>query len=612
VRIDGRVAFVPQDDALNSGLTLRDALGYAAALRMPESTIDERDARIAVVLDELGLEPHMATMIGNLSGGQRKRASIATQLLGDPDVLVLDEPTEGLDPGYAKVVMQSLRAIAESGRTVVIVTHSLEALQASDRVLFLAAGGAVAFFGTPKQAATYFKTRDTADVFLALDHAPHLWREKFRRSRLNQVSVLSAEQDLQQPAQEAKQAPRQVRLFLSRFVALLKGDRRHLVLMALQAPVIGALLWAVLPANALVPEADGEFSSKAGVVILFVTLSTTWLGVANAIREVVRERAIVRWEAASGLSPRAYIASKFVALGSLVTVQAALITFLATARQHSNDRFTLVAIAALAGLAATALGLALSSAATSSDRATALLPVTLVVQLVLAGEWAANVNVPLLHEARWLVGTRWSMEAMVATLHGDTAQFSTAIAMLSALTVSGVIAATVLVTRATRPAVATHHIVRTPMTTRIAIGACATAVVLSVGAGGAGVLALMNRPGPVALPTHASTTPQANGTVSTTPTTAVATVPVTAPPVAAPPVTAAPVRHAATTRTTTPEIDQIAADPQIVVPMPEATPPTLLAPSDPQATPATAQPKKNGLLTGWFQLFNPFAPKVNN
>ena len=103
-------------------------------------------------------------------------------------------------------------------------------------------------------------------------------------------------------------------MLLRRFVDLLKGDRRHLTLLALQAPVVGALLWAVLPARALVPETDGEFSSKAGVVILFIVLSATWLGVSNAIREVVRERAIVQWEAASGLSPRAYITSKFMAL----------------------------------------------------------------------------------------------------------------------------------------------------------------------------------------------------------------------------------------------------------------------------------------------------------
>jgi hypothetical protein len=308
-------------------------------------------------------------------------------------------------------------------------------------------------------------------------------------------------------------------------------------------------------------EPDGEFSSNAGGVILFITLSTTWLGASNAIREVVRERAIVRWEAASGLSPRAYVTSKFVALGSVVAVQATLITYLATIRQHSTGRVALMGIATLAGLAATALGLALSSAAKSSDRATALLPVTLVMQLVLAGESAANAKLPLLHEARWLVGTRWAMEAMVAALHGATAQLTTAVAMLTGLTVAGVVTAMLFVARATRPAVGRRNVGRTSTTTRLAMGACATAVVLSVSAGGAGVLALMHRPAATALRAPV-TTPKANTTASTTPTTAAAMVPVTTPPVTAPPVTAAPVRHA--------------------------------------------------LVSNWFQLLNPFAPKVNN
>src|SRR5207253_8222591 len=186
---------------------------------------------------------------------------------------------------------------------------------------------------------------------------------------------------------------------------------------------------------------------KAGVVILFIVLSATWLGVSNAIREVVRERAIVQWEAASGLSPRAYITSKFMALGSLVTLQSVLIAFLATARQHSAGRLELIAIAALAGIAATALGLALSSSATSSDRATAMLPVTLVMQLVLAGEWAANANVPLLHDARWLVGTRWAMEGMVGVLNGATGQLVHAVIALAVLTAVGVVAAVRFVAR---------------------------------------------------------------------------------------------------------------------------------------------------------------------
>jgi ABC-type multidrug transport system ATPase subunit len=607
MQVDGRVAFVPQDDALHGGLSLVKALDHAAALRLSDLSRAERDVHVNAVLNELGLAPHAHTMVGNLSGGQRKRASIAAQLLGDPDVLVLDEPTEGLDPGYEKVVLQTLRGLAESGRTIVVVTHSLEALRASDRVVFLAAGGSVAFFGTPKQATTYFNRRDIADVFLALDAAPELWREKFRRSRLSRVSVLSTEEDLQQtaPKVDGPTARGQLSMLLRRFVDLLRGDRRHLVLMALQAPVVGALLWAVLPANALVPESDGEFSSKAGIVILFIVLSATWIGVSNAIREVVRERAIVQWEAASGLSPRAYITSKFLALGSLVTAQSVLIGFLATARQHANDRYELIAIAALAGLAATALGLALSSLAASSDRATALLPVTLVMQLVLAGEWAANANVPLLHDARWLVGTRWAMEGMVGILNGATGQLVHAVISLGVLTALGVIAATKLVARTVRPAIAPgpRRSYRRPLT----VAASAVAVSLTVGAGGTGVFAILGGSSAVVV----ASAPAPKHTTPSTPTTVAASAPVTTPPpVTAPPVTTPPVKRTVTTAppTTVPEL--VASQPDIVTPTPAPSTPELV-PTTPEVTPTNATPKPTSSMTNLMRLFNPFAPKVN-
>ena len=101
--------------------------------------------------------------------------------MGQPDVLVLDEPTSGLDPGYEKAVMTSLRELADAGRTVIAVTHSMQALEQCDRVLFLAEGGRVAYFGPPARAAAYFGRGDAADVFLALDtESGQAWKERFR------------------------------------------------------------------------------------------------------------------------------------------------------------------------------------------------------------------------------------------------------------------------------------------------------------------------------------------------------------------------------------------------------------------------------------------------
>ncbi len=165
------------------------------------------------------------------------RTATCRALLGDPDVLVLDEPTAGLDPGYEKVVLTTLRSLADAGRTVIVVSHSLDALRACDRAVFLTAGGSVGFVGTPAQAKRYFKQADAADVFLALDVAPHLWRQEFAASSfwLSSDRVLPAE-DNQKLRVRTKTGPatswRQLAMLLARFVDLLRGDRRHLAVLA--------------------------------------------------------------------------------------------------------------------------------------------------------------------------------------------------------------------------------------------------------------------------------------------------------------------------------------------------------------------------------------------
>ena len=177
-----RMGYVPQEDFLHPQLGLRRTLEYAAKLRLP-STLGaaERARRVDAALAELDLTAQADLPVSSLSGGQRKRANVAVELLSQPDVLILDEPTSGLDPGREKSVLAMLRTLADNGRTVLTVTHSPKALAACDRVLFLAPGGRVAFFGPPEVAVSYFRDADPADVFLALDRASaESWQERFR------------------------------------------------------------------------------------------------------------------------------------------------------------------------------------------------------------------------------------------------------------------------------------------------------------------------------------------------------------------------------------------------------------------------------------------------
>src|ERR1700692_3299380 len=124
-----RIGMVPQDDVVHGQLTINQALGYAAELRMPpDTTKEDRQRVVAQVLEERELTPHAETRIDKLSGGQRKRASVALELLTGPSLLVLDEPTTGLDPALDRQVMMMLRQLADAGRVVLVVTHSVSYL----------------------------------------------------------------------------------------------------------------------------------------------------------------------------------------------------------------------------------------------------------------------------------------------------------------------------------------------------------------------------------------------------------------------------------------------------------------------------------------------------
>ena len=141
-----RIGMVPQDDVVHRQLTINQALGYAAELRLPPDTNDADRAQIvAQVIEELGLTKHADTRVEKLSGGQRKRASVALELLTGPSLLILDEPTSGLDPALDQQVMMMLRQLADAGRVVLVVTHSLTYLDVCDQVLLMAPGGKMAY-----------------------------------------------------------------------------------------------------------------------------------------------------------------------------------------------------------------------------------------------------------------------------------------------------------------------------------------------------------------------------------------------------------------------------------------------------------------------------------
>jgi len=436
-----RIGFVPQDDILHASLTVHEALDYAAQLRFAADVTDaERRQRVDEVMAELGLTARRDVVIARLSGGQRKRVSVAMELLARPSLLFLDEPTSGLDPGYERSLMELLRQLADGGRTVVVVTHSLQSLKLCDRVLFLAPGGRTAYFGPPQFALAYFDREDFQEVFQDLGGADTVdWQARFLAHPDHatyvtgpQTQVPTVDRQVHAPSQDSSVGWfRQVSTLTRRYARVVASDRRNLALLVLQAPVLGILMLVALPDSELehLPATQVRVVSKAALVLFIVVLGATWLGASNAAREIVKELPILRRERAVGLSLSAYVTSKVLVLGSLTTMQCAVLAAIALSRQHGPPDSVLlgwplgelIVAVILAGLAAMALGLMLSAIATTNDQAMTVLPIVLILQFVLAAGcvFPELADQPGLAQASYVSTAQWgfSAEASTSTLN---------------------------------------------------------------------------------------------------------------------------------------------------------------------------------------------------
>jgi ABC transport system ATP-binding/permease protein len=430
-----RIGLVPQDDILHPQLTVRAALRYAAQLRLPaEATAAERERRIDEVLAQLGLDGTVAgQQISTLSGGQRKRTSLALELLTRPPLLFLDEPTTGLDPGHRKEVMQSLRDLADEGRTVITVTHDENSLDICDRLLVLAKGGRLAYFGPPSEALRYFGQEDYPDMFLLLDRDEHTdWSARFARSPEAARYLALAGSSQQPPAQLPTARPRQrsslsqFRVLCRRNLSVIGADRQYMAFL-LAMPLVLSMFAQILPGEAglsWMRKAASPTSPGAPQQLLLVLIvSGAFAGFAGAFRELVKERAIYRRERAFGLSRGAYLGSKLVVLGGIAAIQGLVLGLLGTMAKPGPDNPVLlgsgraevvVALVAVT-VAMMALGLLVSAVIGNADRGMPLLVVALMLQLVLCGGLFPVHDRQLLAELSWLVPARWAFAMGAAT-----------------------------------------------------------------------------------------------------------------------------------------------------------------------------------------------------
>ncbi len=181
----GVVGYVPQRDIMHDDLTVADALRYTAMLRMrADLPAPELHERVQAAIADVHLQGKEGLRISALSGGQKKRVSIAMELLSDPKVIFLDEPTSGLSPDLDMEMMALLKDLSKKGRTIVVITHAMENLDKCDSVAFLGRGGRLCYYGAAKDAFRWFNRRSYSRIFEALtdEATSEAFAKKYRRS----------------------------------------------------------------------------------------------------------------------------------------------------------------------------------------------------------------------------------------------------------------------------------------------------------------------------------------------------------------------------------------------------------------------------------------------
>lgn len=428
-----RIGMVPQDDVVHRQLTLNQALGYAAELRLPPDTSkSDRNQVVARVLDELDLTKHADTRVDKLSGGQRKRASVALELLTGPSLLILDEPTTGLDPALDSQVMLMLRKLADAGRTVLVVTHSVSYLDLCDQLLLMAPGGKTAFCGPPDQVGAVMGTTNWAHIFVKVGADPDEAKRRFEAQRrpepklppTKEVRELDQQAHVDELHQFATVARRQVRLVVS--------DRWYTVFLAALPFVIG-LLTLTVPGTTGFGLADphGKTPAEPAQILVLLCVGAVFMGTALTIRDLVGERAIYHREQAFGLSTRAYLLAKLAVFSAFATVQAAIATIIALIGKGTPKHGavllgspSLELFVAVAGtcVVAAIIGMALSALARSSDQILPLLVVAIMAQLVFSSGIIPVTNRAGLDQLSWLTPARWGFAASASTIDLNTVE----------------------------------------------------------------------------------------------------------------------------------------------------------------------------------------------
>ena len=405
------IGYVPQSDIVYDNLTVHDMLAYTARLRLPRDTSDDEiEAAIDKAIHIVELDDKKNSYIRNLSGGQKKRTSIAVELLPDPNLIFLDEPASGLDPGTERNLMRSLRDMADNGKTVILVTHSTLQLQMCDKVAFMGKGGNLCFLGSLPDALKFFGVSDVVDVYNMITDDAKTWRDKY-----DSTIDLGKEKKISGKIRAHKENKKNtLPVLCRRYGKLIFNDKLRLLLLLAQAPVLALLISLV---------ADGQEFKQYEITksLLFaLSCSAFWVGMLNAIQEICKERSILKREYMTGLPMIPYLLSKIIVLGILSIIQSVLIVAVFAISVGvpksgvvMSPYIEMFITTFLTALASASMGLFVSSLFKNADRAMTIAPIMLMPQILFSGLIFELEGVT--ETISYLAICRWSMEAFGTT-----------------------------------------------------------------------------------------------------------------------------------------------------------------------------------------------------
>jgi len=426
--IKQEIGFVPQDDIVHLDLSVEEVLKYSARLKLPDK--EQQNDAVERVLEELDIGHRRKALVKNLSGGQRKRVSIGVELIADPRILFLDEPTSGLDPGLDKRMMQLLRVLADSGRTVALVTHATNNVTLCDQVVFLGRGGYLCYAGPPRNCLKHFGVAgDFSDIYQFLEQDSKAIKkiaETYRPLILKQLPCVDVGDNTTHTPSglhlpfigRFSKAFYQFFVILHRDLILGIRDKTSLILNSLTAP-LAILMISFASSNREIFVGHQNTTEQIyldALRILFVIIcSTVWVGLSSSLQVLVKERGIFCRERSFNLLPEAYLSSKAVILLIQALVQSILILLTLNLCFDTPQSTFLpwpLAIAFVCFCTLITVGsqaLLVSSLVGTSQQAASAAPLLLIPQLIFGGVlFLLKDSTDFIYP---LITSRWSMRA---------------------------------------------------------------------------------------------------------------------------------------------------------------------------------------------------------